>query len=271
MLLLSIEHEFEKRPILLQEARDFLIQSTTLDPASASSFFQLAIVQSELREIDASVVSARQAVELAPGDARTWHLLGMLLASQEEWETALEIMELGFIKTQPAQIDGSMPMSNESGHAGEGEQEGVVSYDFADSPSLTSRLSEASTIRVEAPRSTGVYIIGPRAESLSSPRLLQYPIPSIPFMSVRERFEASTQLLMTQLSLSEKYEGTERANERWPDVFLFFSSCCPSGPPSSSHSKFDCLKMLTFHMDYSDSIQLTLRWFTRIHHQPSGY
>jgi hypothetical protein len=180
-------------------------------------------VQSSLREVDAAVVSARRAVELGPGDVRTWHLLGLLLTSQEDWENALEILELGLVKLQEdlnASESVNVSTSKEDG--------GVVSHDFAEGSNGTSSRPTLSRI------ATASIIGGARSEVIQSPALLHYPIPSVPFQRISERFEASVQMLLTQLALSERYEGAERANERWPEVFAFFSSHCPSGPPESS-------------------------------------
>jgi len=179
-------------------------------------------VQSSLRDVDAAVVSARQAVELAPGDIRTWHLLGLLLTSQEDRENALEVLELGIIKTQESN-------ANEIANVSANEEEGVISRDFAEGSN--GMLDSPSTLTL--PRTALLSVIGARSEAIPSPALLHHPIPSVPFPRISERFEASVQMLLTQLALSERCEGAERANERWPDVFTFFSTHCPSGPPES--------------------------------------
>lgn len=216
---------------MLFKARDLLVQAAEIDPTSSSAFWHLATVQSALRDVDAAVVSARHAVELAPADVRAWHLLGLLLTAQEEWEKALEVLELGMVKTQPeADVDGA-PMENGNGN-GASEPEGVVSHDFANSD------TEVSSLSKPPPPTTTSSIIGAKTETLPSPRLLQYQITSVPFMRTSERFEASVQMLLTQLALSERFEGAERANERWPDVFVYFSSYCPSGPPNPSTSEY---------------------------------
>lgn len=218
------EHNATVRPKHLSDARDLLQQAAELDKASASTFWHLATVQSALREVDAAVISARRAVELGSGDVRTWHLLGLLLTSQEDWENALEILELGLVKTQ----EDMNP--SESVNESISKEDGVVSHDFAEETNGTFDPTSRPTLS----RTATVSIIGARSEAIPSSALLHYPIPIVPFQSISERFEASVQMLLTQLALSERYEGAEKANERWPEVFAFFSSHCPSGPPESS-------------------------------------
>ena len=180
-------------------------------------------MQLSLRDVDAAVVSARQAVELAPGDIRTWHLLGLLLTSQEDWENALEVLELGLAKAQDSN-------ANEIAIVSTSQEAGVASRDIAEESNVT--LDSSSTAALS--RTAGLSIIRARSEVIPSPALLHYQIPSVPFLRTSERFEASVQILLTQLALSERCEGAERANERWPDVFAFFSAHSPSGPPESS-------------------------------------
>lgn len=190
-------------------------------------------------------------MELAPNDVRAWHLLGLLLTAQEEWENALQVFELGLLKTQEdfnaeTDIETEAPIS-EAGISAAGatdlnegmtaeDAEGVETHDFAMPEPVAANGTNfsASTSKPVKPvlsRESTAPIIGTRSDTIPSSALLQYPIPPVPFQWTSERFEASIQMLLTQLAVSERYEGAERANERWPDVFSYFSSHCPSGPP----------------------------------------
>ncbi|KAF8321267.1 hypothetical protein DL93DRAFT_2073084 [Clavulina sp. PMI_390] len=244
----DFEHSETERPRHLTQARDHLLESTTLDPSSPTAFYHLACIQSALRDVDAAVLSARQAVELAPNDARTWHLLGLLLTAQEDWENALQVLELGIVKTHEDMALSTPDREAEEPVAtGNGEHKqlepGVDAQDFgasngsavaADStPDHSDSLAAPPAIPSASSKSLK-FIISPKAGILPSPADLHYPIPIVPFMQTHEKFTASIQLLLSQLVLSERYEGAERANERWPDVFAFFSGHCPSGPPDGS-------------------------------------
>lgn len=274
-----LEHNETERRKHLRLSRDLLQQATKLDPTSTLAFWHLATVQSSLRDVDAAVVSARQAVELAPNDVRAWHLLGLLLTAQEDWENALQVFELGLLKTQEeliAETDiETEALASEAGASAAGkanangtthaeDAEGIETHDFAQSDptatnGATDPLASSSTSRPMRPtlsRESTAPIIGTRSDSIPSPTLLQYPIPSVPFQRTSERFEASVQMLLTQLAVSERYEGAERANERWPDVFSYFSSHCPSGPPpdASSRSGSSVLYMALETFSYISSL-----------------
>jgi hypothetical protein len=67
--------------------------------------------------------------------------------------------------------------------------------------------------------------------------MLQYELPSAAFVSKMEKFESSIQILLTQLAIIERVEGAESANEKWPDVFKFFSIHCSYGLAAGSHRK----------------------------------
>ena len=237
--ILESEHDPKLRPSQLQEARDLLQRATTLDPHSASAFWHLATVQSSLRDVDASVLSAKQAVELAPGDVRTWHLLGLMLTAQENWDQALEILDIGLLKTTEGLVGGEFGegpgASDAQSRSGEGgAKDEVLKQDFAEPGSIPRPQNGSAAPPVEKLDGT---LLEPRIDTLPSASSFHYIIPSVPFQTTSEKFDASIQLLLTQLALSEKYEGAERANERWPDVFSFFSSHCPSSISSGELSR----------------------------------
>ena len=47
------------------------------------------------RDLGRAIENARMAVELEPDDIRYWHLLGLLLATSEDWRGAREVLEAG--------------------------------------------------------------------------------------------------------------------------------------------------------------------------------
>lgn len=59
-----------------------------------SGIWHLASVQSSLRDVDPVVCSVHQAAVLVFNDVRAWHLLGFMLATQEEWKNAPQVFEL---------------------------------------------------------------------------------------------------------------------------------------------------------------------------------
>ena len=216
------------RPTHLQNALLHLQKATKLDPSSSTAFYQLALVQSALRQAGAAVISARTVVELAPKDLRAWHLLALLLTAEEEWDNACQIIEHSISKTEESSEAGPSMIGTGNGYAmgSMADSEG----DHADSATPPASTSPEIPTAVSASSDMNFPVIEGRSEKISSPVTLQYGLPSIPFVSKFEKFESSIQLLLTQLAIIERVEGAESANEKWPDVFKFFSTHCSSGP-----------------------------------------
>ncbi|KAF9509208.1 hypothetical protein BS47DRAFT_1397092 [Hydnum rufescens UP504] len=187
-----------------------IFKAADLDPLSLTAFYQLALAQSALRQVDAAVISARAVLELAPKDT-------------QEWDKASQIIELCMARTEEeTEAD---PARNETvnGYA-------TRSIPGNDGYRATGGAHPAS-ILCETPIANGTTpVIEARSPKIPSAASLQYGLTGTPFVSKIEKFESSIQLLLTQLAIVERVEGAEVANEKWPDVFKFFSTHCLSGP-----------------------------------------
>ena len=67
--------------------------------------------------LDQAIQYAGLAVEADPGDVKYWHLLGLLLAAQERWEEAREVLERG-ADLGVGEDDADMEVNGESGEVG---------------------------------------------------------------------------------------------------------------------------------------------------------
>ncbi|CDW98819.1 hypothetical protein [Sporisorium scitamineum] len=83
-----------RRPVLQSEALAELTTATQLDDQSSEAFYQLALLQAELRDVHSAIQSARKAVELEPADVESWHLLVLLLSAQKKYKDAFKIAEV---------------------------------------------------------------------------------------------------------------------------------------------------------------------------------
>lgn len=181
-------------------------------------------------------------MEKYPSEIRAWHLLGLLLSAQGDWHGAQAVLELGLAHADDQDDDEEPPEVNgDATIDGLPRPDGVLVRDFAPNggePSAVDGLTNGDgtttpTPATPIPRSDP---LPPLSEPLLPTTLLlppSYtllaPIPDIPRSTSQDRFEASLQLRMTQLSLTELVEGADTANQKWPEVFLFFSEGCPSG------------------------------------------
>ena len=77
-----------------EEALKLLSESAQLDPQAAETFYHLAYVQAEMRDVDSATASARKAVELEPASVEPWHLLTLLLSARKDYKAALDVAEV---------------------------------------------------------------------------------------------------------------------------------------------------------------------------------
>lgn len=92
----------------LSLSHSLLLQSVQTDP-TPSAYYHLALSYSipgsitpnkfyadnSKYDLHEAIQYAGLAVEADPGDVKHWHFLGLLLAAQERWEEAMEILERG--------------------------------------------------------------------------------------------------------------------------------------------------------------------------------
>ncbi len=200
--------------------------ATTFKACPASAHFQLAIVQAAQRSIDNAILSARQALELAPKERRAWHLLALLLTAKEEWSNAKQLIDICLLETAEEDRDPASPpiIVNQDG-LGAQENASLGLEGDGDPGALISE-----------PMRT---LIEPRSDQIPYPYTLLAGMSIAPPTSRHERFEASISLLLTQIAIIEKLEGADNANERLQELFTYFSSHSPSGTVPSSRSKLE--------------------------------
>ena len=207
--------------------------------------------------MDEAIISARAAVEDEAAEIRHWHLLGLLLSANGEWEKAVGILEVGAYLDEtkeepesPARVNGDnntnviVPMAN-----------GIQINDFEQQVQVNG-LSTISTPSdgVDGPTSHGQKLLDEHATTLPPSATLLRPLPDHPFPSSRDAFEYSLQLRMTQMALAEHVEGAEGAEGRWVDVFSWIAE--RKGHPSAPGS------MTETQREYSNQ--------TSSHHSSSG-
>ncbi|KAG8774753.1 hypothetical protein FRC12_001842 [Ceratobasidium sp. 428] len=215
------------RPTRQSTALRYLTESATLDPTSADTFYHLAFTQAEARATSDAVLSARQAVELAPRDVRGWHLLGLLLTAMEDWAGAKVVTEIGIanaeeVKTETQEDGGAGP-------PGSAVDEGVVVKDFGVGAGRSSSpqglptddlhpVHHAPSIVPSSgilPYSRTLHVLFTRKDPDASPSRLR-------------AFAAATQIRLTEMAIMEKIEGPDGAAGMWPGVFAWYAANAPS-------------------------------------------
>ncbi|KDN48453.1 TPR-like protein [Tilletiaria anomala UBC 951] len=166
-----------------QEALALLLEAADLDAQSAETFYHLAFVQAELRDVAAATVSARRAVELEPASIEPWHLLTLLLSCNKDYKGALTLAEVALEQAE-----------KDDGH----------DQSFTTKEGLQSRAVV-----------NGVSVAGPTEVRTA---LLSYDYPP----RGSERAESILRLLTTHNALEEVVEGTEAAIEGQKEIFTFF-------------------------------------------------
>ncbi|KAG9047132.1 hypothetical protein FS837_002963 [Tulasnella sp. UAMH 9824] len=243
LVLAQREPDPKLRPKHQLTALERLQESVKLDPNAAGTFYHLAIAQAETRDIPEAVLSARAAVEKNPAEIRSWHLLGLLLTAQGDWNGAKAVFELGL-----AHADDPGPSEGDGGTAtptidGLPQSGGLLAKDFAlkggDGTGEvieglgTSAASALATPTPERPNpfpeASPAKTLLPTTLILPPSKTLLAPPPDTPRPTTSDKFEASLQLRITQLALTELVDGSDMSNLMWPEIFAFFSDRCPSG------------------------------------------
>lgn len=215
------------RPTHLSLSHSLLLQSVQTDPTS-SGYYNLALsyaisggaaaaargstsstssVKADSNQAEYNLHQAIQyaglAVEAAPGDVKYWHLLGLLLAAQERWEEAREVLERG------ADLGGGEDNADVEGQVcGEVVGRGTGDGEESDEPiyilSHPHSQSSSATITPSLP---------PASTLLLTPPPSKYP------PSPYDLFESHLQIRMTQGTLIEIVEGAEGAEALWLEIF----------------------------------------------------
>ncbi|TFK94482.1 hypothetical protein K466DRAFT_476349 [Polyporus arcularius HHB13444] len=205
-----------------------LLKASLENNESASTHHHLALAYlrpGASQDLQTAIVHARAAVEADPGEARHWHLLGILLTASGDWRAAKEVLQMGasvseadLAEDDPDPVDG-LPSNDNA-------LNGVQAHDYATVLPETNGHAvngdAAEDTASIANRQPARLLDGDAVELPPSWELLQ-PLGDRPSPNRQEAFEHALQLRMTQLTLSEHVEGPEGTCDKWVDVFQWFS------------------------------------------------
>ncbi|KAI6043630.1 hypothetical protein EDC04DRAFT_2890779 [Pisolithus marmoratus] len=181
------------------------------------------------QDLKQAIAVAGAAVEDEALDIRHWHLLGLLLTAEGQWDKAKSILEIG------ANIGEATSEPQEDGTA---EQEPVTSdvktKDFFDTEKTPTQVSEKSSSQVDASdiNETPIPAQGSKfseplldrdATSIPPSVTLLKPLPDHPPPSRVDGFEYALQLRLTQMALTEHVEGAESAEIKWVNVYSWIA------------------------------------------------
>lgn len=190
------------------QAINHLTSATTLWTSFPEAFYHLAFCQAEARSIAAAKESIHTALELDSTNIQSWHLLALLLTSQQDWSGAAKACEAGVSVWETHEAEDEAEDDEDEDPAAAG----VEAKDFA--------IANRSTL-----------LLSPAAASAQSPPLLRAsgafaPLPkSSPIRPSRQaRLEHVIRLRMTQNVIVEKTQGPEAAMLRQQELFALFSS-----------------------------------------------
>ncbi|KAL7411328.1 hypothetical protein BDY24DRAFT_396410 [Mrakia frigida] len=236
------DHDPLARAGLQTDALKHLTNATLLSPSSAKAFYNLAYAQAECREIDASTLSIRSALELEPSNVHGWHLLTLLLTAKGKWHDAAKVADIG-LESWDGDEEGEVGGEDGAGLGGEeGDATIVGRKDFVEPAAVSAPPPPpppTSSDPSSPPTTTSLPpLLGNNGRLIPMSSLLSYN-PSL-FPTKAERLEAVLQLRMTQTVIVERLEGPEVAMERQQELFAFFSARCGKvlpPPPSAPASK----------------------------------
>ncbi|KAG1772464.1 hypothetical protein EV702DRAFT_1134016 [Suillus placidus] len=207
---------------------------------------QLAIALSlpgSSQNVDEAIVSARAAVEDDADEIRHWHLLGLLLSANGEWEKAAGVLEVGADLDESKQEVESLARLDAEHTADDivvkaPMADGIQAKDFEldhrhAQVNGHSKLPAAHLPPSDADGPTSEYkrLLDSDATTIPPSATLLRPLPGHPLPSPRDAFDYALQLRMTQMALAEHIEGPEGAEGRWVDVFSWIAE--RKGPSAS--------------------------------------
>ncbi|RPD68271.1 hypothetical protein L226DRAFT_517343 [Lentinus tigrinus ALCF2SS1-7] len=177
------------------------------------------------QDLQSAIVHARATVEADPGEARHWHLLGLLLTASGDWRAAKWVLEMGAsVSETDLAEDDAEPVDGLPNNGS--DVDGVQAHDYAspDAPETNGHangnaVGDAASV---GERQSARLLERDATEVPPSAELLQ-PLGDRPPANRQEAFEHALELRTTQLVLSEHVEGPEGTCDKWVDVFQWFS------------------------------------------------
>ena len=175
------------------------------------------------QDLDEAITSAGVAAELAPHEIRHWHLLGLLLSAQGQWEKAKGALEFGAgIGEETSEPDDNGGSSNtEQGRSQDCLTVRPANTSVQDS-AASSAVDVGTTEYAPSPDCLSTFtgsLLDPDATTVPQAATLLQPLPDHPAPSPRDAFEYALQLRLTQMALTEHVEGPEGAERKWVNVY----------------------------------------------------
>ncbi|EGO23192.1 hypothetical protein SERLADRAFT_439938 [Serpula lacrymans var. lacrymans S7.9] len=223
------------RPARLTQALSHFVKSIGTFP-TPSAYHHLALALARpgpSQDLDQAITCARSAVEGEPREIRHWHLLGLLLTADEQWDKAKGVLEVGAgIGENESAVDHSEgdtvgDVKEEKNQHGEGSGLNGVQTREVDAEKLEGEVdnghadSQLQNGNGHVPETLGgqVYLLSEGSTTVPPAATLLQPLPDRPHPSKSEAYKHALQLRMTQMTLAEHMEGPEGAEMRWVDVF----------------------------------------------------
>ncbi|KAG1744916.1 uncharacterized protein EDB91DRAFT_1271102 [Suillus paluster] len=271
--LAIIEQDPYTRQTRLGHALAAYLKSVGTYPTPAAHH-QLAIalaLPGSSQNLDEAIISARAAVEDEAEEIRHWHLLGLLLSANGEWERAVGVLEVG------ADLDESKKDLERLDEDDVVEKapmaDGIQAKDF-ETNQQRAQITGSSMLPNPHPPLNGVddptyepkRLLDTHATTLPPSATLLRPLPDHPFPSPHDAFEYALQLRMTQMALAEHIEGPEGAEGRWVNVFSWIAE--RKGSPSTSGSMSETQPRSSMDTGGTETGRTTTTRSQSVVHQP---
>ncbi|KIN96741.1 hypothetical protein M404DRAFT_162388 [Pisolithus tinctorius Marx 270] len=176
------------------------------------------------QDLKQAIAVAGAAVEGEALEIRHWHLLGLLLTAEGQWDKAKSILEIG------ANIGETTLESDENSTTEQESKPSDVKVKDFETEKIPSEVSEKSSRPADAsdigemPAPGREFkfwepLLDPNARSIPPSATLLQPLPDHPPPSRVDAFEYALQLRLTQMALTEHVEGAEGAEIKWVNVY----------------------------------------------------
>ncbi|KAI6131742.1 hypothetical protein EV401DRAFT_1919508, partial [Pisolithus croceorrhizus] len=220
-----IDVDLRERPKRFALALEQFVKSVGTYPTPAAHH-HLAIslaLPGPSQDLSQAIAVASAAVEDEALEIRHWHLLGLLLTAEGQWDKAKSILEIaaniGEVTSEPQEngvVEQGPTPSGIKVKDFETEKTPTQVSDKYSSPVDASDISETSVLQ-------GSIFLQPLLEldarSIPPSATLLQPLPDHPPPSRVDAFEYALQLRLTQMALTEHVEGAEGAEIKWVNVY----------------------------------------------------
>lgn len=193
--------------------------------ASTHHHLALAYLRSgPSQDLQTAMEHARAAVEVESGEARHWHLLGLLLTASGDWSAAKEVLEMGASVSEADLAEDEPEIDGLPGDDSALEEVRVHDYAVPPSPQTNGHAINGDAEDASSQHRSGpARLLETHAVELPPSSELLQPFGDRPAPNRPEAFEHALQLRMSQLTLSEHVEGPEGTCDKWVEVFQWFS------------------------------------------------